>query len=48
MASNVTGLDRELADKCNPENPSVAALAIRNWFEHRWNPSVDAVMELFR
>lgn len=47
MAANVTGLDRELADKCNPENPSVAALAIRNWFEHRWNPSVDAVLALF-
>jgi hypothetical protein len=47
MAANVTGLDRELADKCNPENPSVAALAIRNWFDHRWNPSVDAVVALF-
>lgn len=47
IASLVTGIDRELADKCNPENPSVAALAIRNWLDHRWNPAVAAVQAQF-
>lgn len=43
IASLITGIDRELADKTNPENPAVSALALRDWLENRWNPALAAL-----
>lgn len=40
IAGMVTGLDRELSDRVNPENPGVAAGAIRDWIANKWNPAV--------
>jgi hypothetical protein len=46
IAGMITGLDRELADRVNPENPGVAAAAIRDWIDTKWNPAVEALPAL--
>jgi hypothetical protein len=43
MADLIQHLDREMADRCNPEHPEVAAAALRNWRAMRWDPAVEAL-----
>ena len=43
MADLIQHLDREMADRCNPEHPEVASAALRNWRAMRWDPAVEAL-----
>lgn len=42
-AELVQHIDRDLADACNPGEPHVAAAALRNWRDGRWNQAIEAI-----